>query len=199
MTTPIKSVDQATTQFKRNLIAGSVAIDKSHVALVWAILNAIEDQDLSALDTMRAMVADVFPVLVSRFDDYVLATLDGVTLVAGAYDDDGDTFELSKCAELRTPWNVKKRLAKPSASDALDIRADIARAVAKMARAAKGKVAVVDQMKGTNGQHIADILANAQAAIEAVYAGTYAAPAVINNSDVQNVTPIKKSRSKKAA
>ena len=196
MTTAIKSVSQANTQFRANLKSAAVHVEKSHGPLVWALMNAIETQDLSQLDKMRAMVVVYWPTLVSRFDDYVLATLDNVKLVGVSYDDDGELFKLSKCASLSTAWNVRKRLAKsPMAGKPVDIREDITRTINKLAKCTRGELPVVEAMTGATGKLIADILAQAKADIEAACAGTYkvaAQPA--NNADVANVTPIKKTK-----
>ena len=196
MSTQIKSVSQANAQFRANLKSAAASVDKSHSALVWALLNAIEEQDASQLDAMRAMVVEYWPTLVSRFDDYVMATIDGLKLVGVAYDDGGETFTLSKYASLSTAWNVRKRLAKsPMDGKPVDIREDITRTINKLAKCARGELPVVEAMTGATGKLIADILAQAKADIEAACAGTYKAAAQpANNADVANVTPIKKTK-----
>lgn len=196
MTAQIKSVSQANAQFRANLKSAAASVDKSHGALVWALLNAIEEQDASQLDAMRAMVVEYWPTLVSRFDDYVMATIDGLKLVGVAYDDGGETFTLSKYASLSTAWNVRKRLAKnPMAGKPVDIREDIARTINKLAKCTRGELPAVEAMTGATGKLIADILAQAKADIEAACAGTYKAAAQpANNTDVANVTPIKKTK-----
>lgn len=184
----IKNVAQANTQFAANLKAGRSTIDKSHVALVWGILNAVDTQDLSQLDTMRALVAEEWPALRSRFDAYMLATLDNVTLKAGVFTDDGELFALSDCAVLATSWNTRAKLGSRDikAPKLLDPRADLTRTINKV-----NKGGLVEALN-TKQQLVADVLAKAKADIEAIAAGTYAVPAKPVKSTPANVARITK-------
>lgn len=186
MATQIKSISQANTQFKRNLVSAASAVEKSHSALVWAMLNAIETQDPSQLDTMHALVSEYWPTLVSRFNDYVLASIDGLEFKSGQYVDGGSVFALSECAVLATPWNTRDRLARDKApAKAYDVRTDVKRMINKVAKCAAGKLPTTSTLKGANNQAVADILKKAQADIEAVYAGEHVAHVErVNNDDV---------------
>lgn len=188
-----QNVATTNAQFKRDLKAGRTALDKSHKPVTWAILHAIETQDLSQLDSMRASVAEAWPVLRSRFDDYVLATLDTVTLVNGVYfagDKDGEVlFALSQCAVLATPWNTRDKLAKGAGDiKPIDPRTDVKRLINKC-----GKRSLVESLASKkNAQHVADILARAMADIEAVAAGTYKKTAKpVKRATTGNVVGIK--------
>tara|TARA_R110002049_G_scaffold239404_1_gene412565 strand:- start:1095 stop:1697 length:603 start_codon:yes stop_codon:yes gene_type:complete len=200
MTTQIKSVAQANKQFESKLKLAAGNVDQSHKALVWALLHAIEEQDVSQLDTMLGVVVEYWPTLVSRFTDYVVATLDGVTFEQGAFNDNGIQFALSQCAVLATPWNTRERLKKDAKpAKAYDVRTDIKRALNKVAKCAANKLHTTSTLKGTSNQAIADILKKAQADIEAVYAGQHVERVnAVDNSDVANVTAIG-GRKRKAA
>lgn len=205
MAKQIESVSQAVNQFTAHLKGAAGAIDKSHVALAWALINSVNEQDLSALDVLRGKVVEYWPTLVSRFDDYICASLtpvsrQGNVFVACPADekvaDVGEyTFALSEHARLAVCWNVKKRLAKdPAATKPYDIRADITRAINKLAKVIEGKKAGVEAMQGTQGQQIADVLKRAQADVEAIYAGTYKAKAKpAKATEPVNVVTIQKS------
>ena len=179
-----KTVANTNSQFARDLKAGRTALDKSHASLSWAILEAISSQDLSQLTTMRGMVAEAWPVLRSRFDDYILATLDNVKIVSGEFDDGGALFALKDSAVLATPWNSKDRLAKDAKpSKAIDPRVDIKRTINKCAKS----TLVASLESKAAKQHVADILAKAMADIEAVAAGTYKAKAKSSKSTAKVV------------
>ena len=164
-----KTIQSTNAQFKRDLKAGRAALDKSHIQLVWAFDNAIEEQDLTQLDTMYAMVAEAWPALKTRYSDYIVASLDNVKFKSGKFDDDGQLFDKSAQCVLGTAWNTRDRLAKTdNTPKVVDPRAELKRTVNKLAK--RGMVAAFD---GDASQHVADVLAKALADMEAIAAGTY--------------------------
>jgi hypothetical protein len=171
-----QSVDVAGREFVRCLGKGQEWLNKSHPAACYAMHVALEDQDLAPLSTFRALVKDNMPRYVRAFDAWVTAMLDGVRKVGEAYDDGGESFTLSQCANWGVAWCVAKPLANEGNTTSkapIDPRATLKQMANKLAERGCKDVFAAHISRKSAQDKVREVLARAMADIEAIHAGTY--------------------------
>lgn len=170
----IQSVVSAQKLMVQSLRKGAEWIAKSHPAVIYALDLSVAEQDLSPINALYSTVKETSPVMLGRFVDYVVASLDGVTRSGDGFTDGGESFQWSECASKATAWNTHKRLAQqPKAAKPVDPRKGITQLANSVARAGLADKYATKAQRAA----VAEILARAKADLEAVVAGTYGAPA----------------------